>query len=356
MGGIRRSRRWLICGALGVLTLVVSGLVVAATAGGNKRDFAIVTTQVTDEGVLVDEDYAACRMEIDLHGQRVGAETSCKTSSSFPAGTMVSVVRDPEYPERLLVVSPGQDWHEATSEDIWVGAIVGVVISLLVFWLGHHILLHPDRPESPLDQKPESRAAGPWDGHSTHGVSAALDRFGESWESRKEAAGKGRINFVDMDIRIRGTVLGALVIAVTGVVIVLGTGWNEELAYDRVLVRTQPVVDTTLLDLGGKGMNPVVRFGTEAVELDHGLRWELFRNIGETIPVVEDPDWPDRLIPVEFADSRGFWAILWDNAPMIMGWIAVVGFLGWMFIPRELAAAGEAFDDLLRRGRPRPRH
>ncbi|GAA1498195.1 hypothetical protein [Paeniglutamicibacter kerguelensis] len=51
--GIRRSRRWLICWALGILTLGFSGLIVIAVAEGNNRDFAIVTTQVADEGVLI---------------------------------------------------------------------------------------------------------------------------------------------------------------------------------------------------------------------------------------------------------------------------------------------------------------
>ncbi|MFF5791529.1 hypothetical protein ACFY5D_05730 [Paeniglutamicibacter sp. NPDC012692] len=356
MWGIRRSRRWLICGALGVLTLVIGCLIVAATAEGNKRDFAIITTQVADEGVLVEEDYAACRMEIDLHGQRVDAGTSCNTSSSFPAGTKVSVVRDPEDSERRLAVSPGQDWHEATSDDIWFGIIASSVIALLVVWIGYHILLHPDRPESPLDQQPADPAAGAPEHQPNAAASAALDRFGKSWESRKEAAGKGWINFVDMDVRIRGTILGALVIVVTGAFMVLGAGMNADLAHDETLAKTQPIVNTTLIDFGGKGMNPVVRFGTQAVELDYGLRWEIFRNIGETVPVVEDPHIAERLIPAELADSRGLLGTVLDNVPMIILWIAVVGFLGWMLIPRELAAVGEAFDVFLRRGRPKPRH
>ena len=341
---------------MGILTLVVSGLVVAATAEGNKRDFAIITTQVADEGVLVEEDHASCRMEIDLHGQRVGAETSCNTSSSFPAGTTVSVVRDPGDSERLLVVSPGQDWHEATPEDIWFGIIAGSVIALLVVWIGYHILLHPDRPESPLDQQAADSAAGAPEHQPNTAVSTAVDRFGESWESRKEAVGKGWINFVDTDIRIRGTILGALVIAVTGTLIVLGAGTNADLAYDRALAKSQPVVNTTLIDLGGRGTNPVVRFGTQAVELAHGLRRETFRNIGETIPVVEDPETPDRLIPVEFADSQGLWGTLRDNAPMAIAWIAIVGFLGWMFIPRELAAVAEAYEKFMRGGKSNGRH
>ena len=354
--GIRRSRRWLICGALGVLTLVIGCLIVAATAESSKRDFAIITTQAADEGVLVEEDYAACRMAIDLHGQRVDAETSCNTSSSFPAETMVSVVRDPEDSERLLVVSPGQDWHEATSEDIWFGIIACSVIALLVAWIGHHILLHPDRPESPLDQQPADLAAGALQHQPSAAASSALDRFGESWESRKEALGKGWINFVDMDIRIRGTILGALVIAATGTLIVLGSESNAELARDRALVRNQPVVNTTLVDLGSRDMNPAVRFGTRAVELAHGLRWEFFLDIGETVPVVEDPQVSERLIPVELADSSGLWGILRDNAAVILGWMAIVGFLGWLIIPRELAAVGQACEKFMRGGKPKGRH
>ncbi|MGL3805107.1 hypothetical protein ACSYDW_03340 [Paeniglutamicibacter sp. R2-26] len=354
--GSRRSRRWLICGALGILALVLGGLIVAATAEGNKRDFVIITTQAAEEGVLVEEDYAACRMEIDLHGQRVGAETSCNTGSSFPTGTKVSVVLDPEDSGRLLVVSPGQDWHEANSDDIWFGIVASSVVALLVVWVGYLILLQPDRPESPLGQQ----AADPADGlaatYQATVVSAAVDRFGESWESRKEAAGKGWINFVDMDVRIRGTILGALVIVVTGAIMVLGAGMHADLVHDRTLAKTQPIVNTTLIDFGDKGMNPVVRFGTQAVELDHGLRWEVFRNIGETVPVVEDPAFTERLIPAELADSRGLWGMVLDNAPMIFLWSAVVGFLGWMLIPRELAAVGKAFDMFLRRGRPKPRH
>lgn len=155
-----------------------------------------------------------------------------------------------------------------------------------------------------------------------------------------------------MDIRIRGTILGALVIAVTGAIVVLGAGTNADLARDRTLAETQSVVNTILLDFGGRGMNPTVRFGTRAVELDHGLSWEIFRDVGETVPVVEDPHVPNRLIPVEFADSLR----LRDNVPMIIWWVATVGFLGWMFIPRELAAVGEAYERFMRGGTSKGRH
>ncbi|GAA1498194.1 hypothetical protein GCM10009628_31980 [Paeniglutamicibacter kerguelensis] len=290
-----------------------------------------------------------------MHGQHVSAETSCNTTS-FPAGTKVSVVRDPADAARYLVVSPGQDWREATSEGVWFGLMTGAAISLLVVWIGYRALLHPDGPGSPLDQEAANRAAGTPEARPRNTASAALDRFGESWESNKEAMVKSLTNLVDMDIRLHGTILGALVIAVTGWVIICGADVNAELAYDRSLVSTQPVVNTTLLEHGGKGTNPAVRFGTQAVRLAHGLRWEDFRHIGETIPVVEDPQIPERLIPSELADSRGLWGLLMDNGPMIILWTAIVGFLGWMFIPRELAAAGEAFEVFLRRGRPKGRH
>lgn len=90
--------------------------------------------------------------------------------------------------------------------------------------------------------------------------------------------------------------------------------------------------------------------------LEHGLRGESFRDVGESIPVVEDPAVPGRLIPAEFAGSRGPAGMLRDNVPLALGWISLVGFLGWAFIPRELAALAEAVDAMLRRGSPGPGH
>lgn len=354
--GIRRSRRWLICFALGILTLIIAGLVVSATVQGHKRDLAIVTTQGSDQGILVEEDHSACRMEIDLHGRTVDAKTSCNTASSFPAGTQVAVVRDPADPARFLVASPGQDWHEATPDDIWFGIVSGSVVALAMVWLGHHILLHPDRPGSPLDQEPPVLAAGTPEPQRGTAASAALDRFEETWESRKAAAGNGWVNFVEQDVRIRGTLLGALVIVVTGVAIALGSATHAEIAHDRMLAKTQPVVNTTLLDFGGRGENPTVRFGTTAIELDHGLRGEFFRDVGEIVAVVEDPQDPGRLIPAEFADSRGPWGSLFDAGPMAIAWMATIGFLGWLLIPRELAVLGKAIDNFIRGGRPGSRH
>lgn len=83
--GLPRSRRWAICPSLGALTLVLAVVVIQAVIQGDKRDYAITTTQVVEQGVLLEEDYAACMMSIDLQGRTIAAETSCATNASFPA-------------------------------------------------------------------------------------------------------------------------------------------------------------------------------------------------------------------------------------------------------------------------------
>lgn len=354
--GLRRAERRLVVVAMGMLTLVIAGLVIAATIQGAERDHSIVETQSGEPGFLVEEDFAGCRLGVDLHGRMVEARTSCNTGSSFPAGTRVFVVQDPADPKHFLVAAPGQDWGVATTADIWFGILSGVAIALAIMWLGHHILLHPDRPASPREKEPPTDAAGPPRVQDGTAPTTALDRFEDSWESGKAALLGGRKEFLGKGLRPRGATFGVLVMALTAVAIALGTAMGAGYAHDRTLARTEPVVEARLLDYGAKGENPTVRFGMRAIELDYGLRGGSFLDIGDTVEVVEDPQYPGRLIPAEYARPRGVWGMVRENGPMAVAWLAGTGFLGWLLIPRELAALGRVIDPGRRGDRPGPRH
>ncbi len=354
--GLPRSRRWAICLSLGALTLVLAVVVIQAVIQGDKRDYAITTTQVVEQGVLLEEDYAACMMSIDLQGRTIAAETSCATNASFPAGTRVSVVQDPADQERFLVVDPVQDWVPMPGDTWFAGGLIGVLLAFFVVLGVHRLLLHSSIPDSPLDARAVPTGADPVEKHPYPVMRGATDGFGESWEARKAAVGNGWLGFAEGDVRIRGSLLAALVILVTCLAIGLGSAANAEMEHDRQLARTQPIVTTVLLEKSSKGTSTMVRFGNEAVMLDYEPRWEIFLGIGQDIQVVEDPQRPGRLIPQEMADERGLFWILWDNAPTIIGWIVAVGFLAWLFVPRELAAVGGSLDRFLRRGKPRGRH
>ena len=229
-----------------------------------------------------------------------------------PATQIRRSPREPRFPWSRTQSTPNATWFSHPDktgtrprrDNMWFGIIVGSVIAFLVVWVGHRILLHPDRPGSLLDRQATNSAGEPQHKKETP-ITMMLDRVEESWESRQAAVGKGWINFVERNVRTRGTILSALVIATTGVMLVLGSSANADMARDRNLARTQPVVDATLLEFGDKDRHPTVRFGNEALMLDHGLRWEILRNIGDGVPVVEDPQSPGRLIPLEIADSPG---------------------------------------------------
>lgn len=354
--GLPRSRRWAICLSLGVLMLVLTALIVPAVIQAEERDYVITTTQEVEQGVLLEEDYVACQMGIDLHGRTISAETSCTTNTSFPAGTRVSVVQDPAEQERFLVVDPGQDWLPIPGDTWFAGGLIGVLVAFFVVLGAHRLLLHSSIPDSPLNAMSLSPGAGQIDKRPYPAMSEALDGFGESWEARKAAVGNGWLKFVERDVRIRGSLLGVLVILVTGLALGLGSAANAEMERDRQLARTQPMVNTVLLEKSSKGSGTMVRFENKAVMLDYEPRWEIFLDIGQDIRVVEDPQHPGRLIPQEMADARGLFGIFWDNAPTVIGWIVAVGFLVWLFVPRELAAVGESLDRVLRRGKPRGRH
>lgn len=354
--GLPRSRRWAICLSLGILPLALATVIIPAVIEGDERDYVITTTQAVEQGVLLEEDYTACTMRIDLQGRTISAETSCSTSASFPAGTRVSVVQDPLEQERFLVVDPGQDWLPVPADTWLVGGGFGVLVAFFVVLGAHRLLLHSSIPDSPLDARPLPSDARQVEAHPYPVTGGAMDGFVESWETRKAAVGNGWLRFVEGDVRIRGSLLGALVILVTGVAIGLGSAANAEMEHDRQLARTQPIVNTVLLEKSSKGTGTTVRLGTEAVTLDYEPRWEIFLEIGQDIPVVQDPQYPRRLIPAEMADARGWFGFLGDNAPTLIGWIVAVGFLAWLFVPRELAAVGESLDRVLRRGKPRGRH
>lgn len=232
---------------------MLGGLVITATVQGQKRDVAIIATQGlggVEQGVLIEEDHAACLMRIDVHGDIVGAATSCNTDSAFPAGTRISVVRDPADAGRYLVLSPGQDWHEPTAEDIRGWVILGSWLALLAMLLCYKFLLHRRIPGAPPQRKPGTAAGTPQERRQTPG-SAALDAFEGFWESAQGAAANAWTTFAPRDVRLRGMLLAVLVIAATAVFAMLGTHASAGLTHDRDLARYQPVVDTILLDVGG---------------------------------------------------------------------------------------------------------
>ncbi len=80
--------------------------------------------------------------------------------------------------------------------------------------------------------------------------------------------------FVDMDIRIRGTILGALVIAVTGG----SSSWSRHECGSGLTVggQTQPVVNTTCSISAAGARIPWFASARKAVMLAYGLRGNPF--------------------------------------------------------------------------------
>lgn len=353
---LRRSQRWIICLSLGVVVLLAAAAIAAALIQGDKRDHRITMTQGSEQGVLLEEDYAGCGMRIDLHGRTISAHTSCATTASYPAGTRIDIVEDPEAPGRFLVVGPGQDWTPLPDETIFVSGLVGLLVATGAVAGAHRLLLSssiseaPREPQNPTSERPQGT------GSPYEPLGVAFDRFGDSWEAKKAAASQAWVRFVEGDVRIRGSLLAALVIAVSGAAFVFGSASHADREQDRQLALTQPVIITQLLETSSEGSSTMVRLGTEAVPLAYKLRREFFLDIGQDVPVVEDPQRPGWLIPAEIADARGIFGFLSDNAPLLIGWLAAVGFLAWMLIPKELVAAGDSLDKILRRGKPRGRH
>lgn len=159
--------------------------------------------------------------------------------------------------------------------------------------------------------------------------------------SSKRYKPNGWQKFLRKDFRIRGTILAVLLVAFSTWILFLALATNAQLNHDRALVRSQPSMEATVMDIGGKWGNPTVKLDDVSTELAHGLRGEFFVKIPEQILVVIDPTDPARIIPVELADVRGNWQPLIDQGPLIFLWLVGVTFLGGLIIPRELTEIGK---------------
>lgn len=349
-----RARRWMICWAWGLLVLILAAAITAGVISSNQRDFALTKSQVIEQGTLLVEDFSACVMEIDLHGQPITADTACNQQNVFPAGTRISLVQDPSDPTRYLAVAPGQDWEPDPLGTIIGGSIIGLMAVGFTVIIGHRILIRNEkaRQQPARESACQERVAA----QEKPAGSAALEEIDAAWERKKFQFANSWMNLADMNIRIRAILLALVLIAVSVLAIIFGAADTVDVSRDRQLVRHEPIVNTVLLEIGGRGNNAKVGLGTKVYELQYGLRWEIFRPTGQDIQVIQDPEDAERLIPVEIDDHRGLIGFVQDNLPTILIWIALNSFLVWMFIPREIAALAERMDKLLGRKKGTSRH
>lgn len=339
---------------MGLLVLIIAAAFTAGSIAIDQRDFELIKSQEIAQGTLLLEDYSACLMDIDLHGQTITANTSCSTGFTFPAGTQISVVQDPADSTRYLAVAPGQDWDHDPVDTIIIGSMMGLMIAGFTVVMGHRLLPRPKMPNrqpaiesAPLEQTNDQ---------ARYAFSAALENTDAALEQKKHQIAGTWSNLAETNIRIRGTLLGILLIAVTVLAFIFGAANTAELSRDRYLVRSEPVLTTVMLEIGGRGNNAKVRLGIKVYELEYGLRWELLRETGQEIQVVKDPADPERLIPVEIDNRRGLIGFVLINLPTILVWIASISFLVWMFIPDEIVALAERINKRLGIKKRTPRH
>lgn len=349
-----RTRRWLICWTMGLLVVIISAAFTAGNIATNQRDFELTNSQPKEQGTLLAEDFSACVMDIDLHGQHITANTACNRQNIFPAGTRISLVQDPSDPTRFLAVEPGQDWEPDPVGSIISGSMIGLLIAGFAVAISHRILLRSEIPERKPASENKSREHAPI--KKPHATSGALQDIDAAWDRKKLQVASTWINFVEFNFRIRATLLALVLVAVSVLAVIFGAANTEEVARDRELVRSEPILNTVLLETGGRSNNAKVQLGTKVHELQYELHWELFRPTGQEIPVVQDPVDAERLIPVEIDDHRGLLGFIQDNLPTILIWIAVVSFFVWMFIPREIAALAEQMNKLMGRKKRASRH
>ena len=348
-----RTRRWLICWAMGALVLIITAGITAGVMAENQRDFQLTQSQTRDQGTLVAEDFSACVMDIELRGQPLTANTACNQRHVFPAGTRISLVQDPSDPTRFLAVAPGQDWEPDPIGTIIAGTLIGVLVAGFTIALGHHFLLRNTKPELP------ARKSSPQEQVRTQekpAFTAALEDVDSSWDRKKHQLANKWTNLTEMNILVRASLLALVLVAVSIVAIIFGAASTVEVSRDRQLVRSEPIVNTVLLEIGGRDDNAKVQLGINVLELQYGLRFELFRSKGQDIPVVQDPLDQKRLIPTEIDDLRGLPGMVQDHLPTIIVWIALSGFLIWMFIPQEMTALAERITNRFATKKRSPRH
>ncbi|MFF5791528.1 hypothetical protein ACFY5D_05725 [Paeniglutamicibacter sp. NPDC012692] len=349
---IRRPLRWVISWALMCLMFFIPVVISNELSRMHARDVAIVRTQNTEQGTLLAEDPHECSMGIELHGETVDAETSCHLDFSFPVGTPVVVVQDPESPERFLVVAPGQEWQEYGAFETWFGIAFGAVFGLMAFLICYRVLLLDDRPAVTKPRRPTTLADGAPGRARREESRSPVYRMEKWWEWKKAALVQWWTAFIDTDVRVRGTIMSACVIALSLGFLALNLSMNEHLGRDRQIVNNGTTVQVTLLDYADDGRNPFVRHETAMVELAYPLRDAGSHEPGETIAVVVDPMDPERLIPAEIAEEPGPMDRALDALPMVLTWLVAVGVLAAALIPNELVAVWQMVVDFVRRDRP----
>lgn len=349
-----RSRRAMICWAWGLLVFIIAAVITGGVISSNQRDFELTKSQAIEHGTLLVEDFSACVMEIELQGQPITADTACNRQNIFPAGTRISLIQDPTEPARYLAVAPGQDWEPDPLGTIIGGSIIGLMAAGFTVVIGHRIL---GRNEISEQQHASGNARQEQAGaQEKQAGSAVLEDIDAVWDRKKFQLANSWTNLVNMKVQIRAALLALVLVAVSVIAIIFGAANSADVSRDRQLVRSEPIVNTVLLEIGGRGNNAKVRLGTQVYELQYGLRWELFRPTGQDIQVIQDPVAAERLIPVEIDDHRGLIGLVQDSLPTILIWIALSGFFVWMFVPREIAALAERIDKLLGRKKRTPRH
>ncbi|GAA1498196.1 hypothetical protein ACFSF4_15900 [Paeniglutamicibacter kerguelensis] len=351
---IRRSRRWLICWTLAILTFLIPVVASNVMNRGYERDFIITKTQSAEQGTLLEEDYAACSMTVESRGKTMEAETSCNTGTSFPAGTRVSVVQDPIHPERFLVVEPGQAWREPSAFDSWFGFGIGTILGLIVFFDGYWVLLLVDRPRTCQARRPTLLADGGPGRPRSDAKRSPIDRPEKWWEAKKASVVAQWTKFIVTDVRVRGTLASACLILASMGLLALHQSAEEQPRRDIAVVNNGTIVYAALLDYGTDSSNPSVRYELAGTSLAYPLRDLEAHELGEAIPVVADPVDAARVIPTEIAAGRGPFYWVTENALMVIALIVAVGGVVVLLIPHELEAVGNLIVERVNRKRPKP--
>ena len=212
-------------------------------------------------------------------------------------------------------MAPGQDWQKQQDFEFWFAASVGAVLGLSVFSIGYRVLLLDDRPAVTKPRRPTTLADGAPGRARREGPRSPVDRMERWWGSKKAALVQWWITFIDTDVRVRGTIMSAGVIALSLGFLALNLSMNEDLGRDRRVVANGAMVQVTLLDYGDDGTNPFVRHETTMVVLAYPLRDPGSHELGETIAVVVDPLDQTRLIPAEIAEEPEPWIRRWTHCP-----------------------------------------
>ncbi|GAA4381245.1 hypothetical protein GCM10023166_36060 [Paeniglutamicibacter cryotolerans] len=294
---------------------------------------------------MLREDASGCGALIELAGSEHEAVTSCGPSS-FASGDTVWVARDPAEPARFLVVVAGEGWFEPDAVDRALGVALGLGLGLAALAGGYRGLLRRDAPSAGGPVKPRTLADGlPCRAGPDRDESFLVDAEA-GWEGFKASVGHRLERFAESDIRLRGSLMSLVVIAVFWIVVSTSVGTSREMSTDRAIVRSGQPVDVALLEYANDDFPPIVRYQNTRTELAYDLVSGEGQELGDAVKVVVDPHDAGQLIPVSMAARIGLFAWFEAHLHMLVFGLALLWGVGSLLIGREV---GDRVSGVMRR-------